>query len=310
MKYISCLFLLIISGWVITAAQSLDTPSLAQPSDSLSFFTKIFSSRPLYAQVGRADLFDQRVNITEAQVGFDGELRLGKHAGFEYIYNKSRNRLQYLTFGIGYKSYEEQPNNSFLYWNALLGKLSNQTTVWGGLDFGYNAVVFEKQTNFYSDSEIDWVQAGVEFGGDFFPGSGDIRLIPALFLNIGVTSFKPDTLIFNNLPEDHKYSTAFDMLSGGLRLYASYKPFDLKVELLTKGAGRMSRYSYSGEISYKLWQENTWYYQNNLHAFVRLDLQTIEINKNGMDQSPDIVYTRSIRSIRAGISGRIGKIRQ
>lgn len=206
--------------------------------------------------------------------------------------------MQYINVGVGYKKKCDMPERSFPFLSGLLFKVDKQNNFSGGFSLNYNATVIEKKTNFYSNSDIDWISSGLEGGYDFTSSSEDIRFTPVLCANFGLYTFKPDTLIFAGLPVENK-NTSVGWFQTGVKLYFIYKAFDLTAEYMGKGASDVFKEWLGGELSYTLWRENQemdiygrpqTYYQNNLKAYIRFDRQTLEIDKTNVNAASDILY--------------------
>lgn len=84
----------------------------AQTADTSSFLSDVFSNRPVYAHAEFSALVGQSISITNVNFGFDGEIRIGEHSGFETRYSKGRHRMQYLNIGVGYKNYGSNTEQS------------------------------------------------------------------------------------------------------------------------------------------------------------------------------------------------------
>lgn len=288
----------------------------AQTADTSSFLSDVFSNRPVYAHAEFSSLVGQSISITNVNFGFDGEIRIGEHSGFETRYSKGRHRMQYLNIGVGYKNYGSNTEQSFPFIIGFLFKNEIYSEFIGGFAFQFNSSLCEKTTNYYSNTDVTWLDVGIEGGYDFFSDNEDVCLTPVICGSFGLVTYKPDTLIFNDLPNDCK-KLQYEWFRGKLKLYGTYKSFDLTIETGVRGFSDLYRHWFSGEISYTFWKENQTtnilgrpekYHQNNFRAFVSFNSNAFEIDKTKENKQTEVVYERTVQSLRIGISGRIGKI--
>ncbi len=286
----------------------INTSLYSQTDDSTSFLKGVFSKRPVYCDAEYSNVVGKGIGISEVNFGFDGELKSGEHSGFEYHYDKSRFRVQYLNIGLGYKKYNDNQEQSFPFLTGHLYKITSYSTLGGGFTLNFNGSVFDKKANYFINSEIDWLSLGIGFGYDFFSGNEDIRFTPIAHLNLGYYTFTPDTLVLTDLPKETN-KTLFGWYNAGIKLFSMYKSFDLMTEYSGKGSKDVSINGFGVELSYILWKENTEtdlygrnqkYYQNNFKVFIRFDSKVFNV--------VDANYHYTIQVIRMGITGRIGKI--
>lgn len=282
------------------------------------FLKSTFAPRPIYAHVAQSGLTDNSVGVTDVDFGFDGETKNGAFSGIDYNYGRSRSRIQFLNAGLSYKKYADNPGQSSPFLNGYLCKLNHSLEFPGGLAFTYNANIFDKKTTLYSNTDIEWFSGGMGIGFDVLRGFEDMQLMPVFYYNLGFSTYKPDTLVFPNIPDGLR-NVQYELGVGGIKLYGMYKSFDIyAVYSGAIGRGHVYRSQLSGEISYTFWKENQTdakfggqekYYQNNFKVFAGFSTLTYssvrytdsEGNHRGYD------YDYMVNMFKAGISCRLGK---
>ncbi len=132
----------------------------------------------------------------------------------------------------GYKLYNDK-DLSYYFFDFSLLKLKNLTEfniIAPHFIIGMDIRLIDKDTKLYSTQDYNWLSAGLELGYEFFSNSNNISVLPEIYFQLGVRSFKIDTVNFKGLDENNQ-ETKWEFLRGGFKLRTAYKYLSLEYDI-------------------------------------------------------------------------------